>query len=210
MSTFIEQQNWRYATKKFDASKKISDDDLNTLKEAIRLSSSSYGLQPYKVLIIKNADLREKLKPVAWNQSQITDASHVIVFANEANLGDPQIDNYLKNISETRGIPLENLSGFGDFMKSKITPLASDLKNIWTSKQTYLALANLMNASAELKIDVTPMEGFDANAFNEILGLTEKGLNASVIATIGYRHKDDETQHYKKVRKSNEELFITL
>ena len=210
MSTFIEQQNWRYATKKFDASKKISDDDLNTLKEAIRLSSSSYGLQPYKVLIIKNADLREKLKPVAWNQSQITDASHVIVFANEANLGDTQIDNYLKNVSETRGIPLEKLSGFGDFMKSKITPLASDLKNIWTSKQTYLALANLMNAAAELKIDVTPMEGFDAAAFNEILGLTEKGLNASVIATIGYRHKDDETQYYKKVRKSNEELFITL
>ena len=210
MSTFIEQQNWRYATKKFDASKKISDDDLNTLKEAIRLSSSSYGLQPYKVLIIENPDLREKLKPVAWNQSQITDASQVIVFANETNIGDVQIDNYLKKISKTRGIPLENLSGFGDFMKSKITPLASDLKNIWTSKQTYLALANLMNAAAELKIDVTPMEGFDAAAFNEILGLTEKGLNASVIATIGYRHKDDETQHYKKVRKSNEELFITL
>lgn len=210
MSNFIQHQNWRYATKKFDATKKISAEDLNLLKEAIRLSSSSYGLQPYKVLIIENADLREKLKPFAWGQSQITDASQLIVFANEINIGDAEIDTYINNISETRGIPTENLSGYGDFMKSKITPLAQDLKNIWTSKQTYLALGNLLNAAAELKIDVTPMEGFDATAFNEILGLTEKGLNASVIATIGYRHDDDDTQHYKKVRKSNAELFITL
>ncbi|MET0759975.1 MAG: NAD(P)H-dependent oxidoreductase [Flavobacterium sp.] len=210
MSNFIHHQNWRYATKKFDTTKKISTEDLNILKEAIRLSSSSYGLQPYKVLIIENADLREKLKPFAWGQSQITDASQLIVFANEINIGDAEIDTYINNISETRGIPAENLSGYGDFMKSKITPLAQDLKNIWTSKQTYLALGNLLNAAAELKIDVTPMEGFDATAFNEILGLTEKGLNASVIATIGYRHEEDDTQHYKKVRKSNEELFITL
>jgi nitroreductase len=210
MSNFIQHQNWRYATKKFDATKKISTEDLNLLKEAIRLSSSSYGLQPYKVLIIEDADLREKLKPFAWGQSQITDASQLIVFANEINIGDAEIDTYINNISETRGIPTENLSGYGDFMKSKITPLAQDLKNIWTSKQTYLALGNLLNAAAELQIDVTPMEGFDASAFNEILGLTEKGLNASVIATIGYRHEDDDTQHYKKVRKSNEELFITL
>lgn len=210
MSNFIQQQNWRYATKKFDATKKIAIEDLNTLKEAIRLTSSSYGLQPYKVLIIENADLREKLKPVSWGQSQITDASHLIVFANEINLGDTEIDAFIKSISKTRDIPVENLSGYASFMKSKITPLTPDLKNIWTSKQTYLALGNLLNAAAELKIDVTPMEGFDATAYNEILGLTEKGLNASVIATIGYRHEEDDTQHYKKVRKSNEELFITL
>lgn len=210
MSNFIHHQNWRYATKKFDAAKKIAPEDLNILKEAIRLSSSSYGLQPYKVLIIENMELREKLKAAAWGQSQITDASQVIVFANQINIGNKEIDAYVQNISETRGIPTENLSGYGDFMKSKITSMAQDLKNIWTSKQTYLALGNLLNAAAELKIDVTPMEGFDHAAFNEILGLTEKGLNASVIATIGYRHKDDETQHHKKVRKSHEELFINL
>lgn len=210
MSNFIHHQNWRYATKKFDASKKIAPEDLNILKEAIRLSSSSYGLQPYKVLIIENMELREKLKAAAWGQSQITDASQVIVFANQINIGNKEIDAYVRNISETRGIPTENLSGYGDFMKSKITSMAQDLKSIWTSKQTYLALGNLLNAAAELQIDVTPMEGFDTTAFNEILGLTEKGLNASVIATIGYRHKDDETQHHKKVRKSHEELFINL
>ncbi|RTY91808.1 NAD(P)H-dependent oxidoreductase [Flavobacterium sp. GT3R68] len=210
MSNFIHHQNWRYATKKFDAAKKIAPEDLNILKEAIRLSSSSYGLQPYKVLIVENKDLREKLKAAAWGQNQITDASQVIVFANLINIGNEEIDAYVRNISETRGIPTENLSGYGDFMKSKITSMAQDLKSIWTSKQTYLALGNLLNAAAELKIDVTPMEGFDAGAFNEILGLTEKGLNASVIATIGYRHNDDETQHHKKVRKSQEELFINL
>lgn len=210
MSSFIQNQNWRYATKKFDATKKISTEDLDTLKEAIRLSSSSYGLQPYKVLIIEDTTLREKLKPVAWGQNQITDASHLIVFANEINIGETQIDAYLTMVSETRGIALENLSGFGSFMKSKITPLALEAKNTWTSKQTYLALANLLNAAAELKIDVTPMEGFEIAAFNEILGLTEKGLSASLVAPIGYRHEEDDTQHYKKVRKSNDELFITL
>ena len=210
MSNFINHQNWRYATKKFDILKKIPTEDLNLLKEAIRLTSSSYGLQPYKVLIIEDLELREKLKSAAWGQSQVTDASQLIVFANEINIGDSEIDNFLKNVSETRGIPAENLSGYGDFMKSKISTLAPDLKNIWSSKQTYIALGNLLNAAAELKIDVTPMEGFDTAQFNEILGLTEKGLNASVIATIGYRHVEDETQHYKKVRKSNDDLFITL
>ncbi len=129
---------------------------------------------------------------------------------NQTNIGDAEIDSYIKSISETRGIAIENLSGYGDFMKSKITNLAQDLKSVWTSKQTYLALGNLLNAAAELKIDVTPMEGFDSDAFNKILGLIEIGLNASVIATIGYRHDDDTTQHYVKVRKSNEELFINL
>lgn len=210
MSNFIDQQKWRYATKKFDNTKKVSDADLNFLKEAIRLSSSSYGLQPYKVLIIENPEIREQLKPVSWEQSQITDASHLFVFANFTNIGDTEIDAYIKSIGEIREIPVENLEGYANFMKSIITPLPTESKSIWTSKQTYLALANLLNAAAELKIDVTPMEGFEPEAFNEILGLTEKGLNASLVATVGYRHEDDATQHSIKVRKSNEELFITI
>ena len=210
MSTFIEHQNWRYATKKFDASKKISDKDLNILKEAIRLSSSSYGLQPYKVIIVENSELRAQLQPAAWGQSQIVDASHLIIFANETALGDDAIDDFLKNISETRNTPIEALSGYGDFMKSKISTLPSEEKNIWTAKQTYLALGNLLNAAAELKIDATPMEGFVPAQVNEILGLDKLGLNATLIATLGYRHEEDATQHNKKVRKSHEDLFITL
>lgn len=210
MNTFLENQNWRYATKKFDASKKITTEDLNTLKEAIRLSSSSYGLQPYKVIIVENPELRAKLQPSAWGQSQIVEASHLIIFANETNIDDNVIDSFLKNISETRSTPIEALSGYGDFMKSKISTLTSEAKNIWTAKQTYLALGNLLNAAAELKIDATPMEGFVPAQVNEILGLDQLGLNATLIATLGYRHEEDATQHYKKVRKSNEDLFITL
>jgi nitroreductase len=210
MSDFIKDANWRYATKKFDSSKKVSAEDLATLKEAIRLSSSSYGLQPYKVLIIENPEIRAKLQPAAWGQSQIVDASQVIVFANIINVGETEIDAYFDNLTKTRNISLEAVKGYADFMKSKILSLPTDIKNNWTAKQTYLALGNLLNAAAELKIDVTPMEGFDPVQFNEILGLESLGLNAAVAATIGYRHDDDETQHYAKVRKSNEELFINL
>lgn len=210
MSNFLENQNWRYATKKFDATKKVSAEDLNTLKEAIRMSSSSYGLQPYKVIIVENPELRAQIQPAAWGQSQIVDASHLIIFANDTNVGDDTINNLLNTMSVTRETPLEALAGYGDFMKSKISTLEPAVKNVWTSKQTYLALGNLLNAAAELKIDVTPMEGFVPEQVNNILGLDKLNLNASLIATVGYRHEEDATQHYKKVRKSQEDLFITL
>lgn len=210
MSTFLENQNWRYATKQFDATKKISSADLNTLKEAVRLSASSYGLQPYKVIIVESQELKEKLKPAAYGQTQITDASHLFIFANDLNLGADSVDDYINNISETRGVPADALAGFSDMMKGTIANLPAEAKNTWSAKQTYLALGNLLNAAAELKIDATPMEGFNAAAFNEILGFDKLGLNASVIATVGYRHDADTTQHFKKVRKSHEDLFITL
>lgn len=210
MSTFLENQNWRYATKKFDATKKVSEQDLATLKEAIRLSSSSYGLQPYKVFIVENEALRAQIQPAAWGQTQIVDASHLLVFASMTNLDADYIDGYLQNVAQTRGIPADMLQGYGDFMKSKITTLTEEVRNVWTSKQTYLALGNLLNAAAELKIDVTPMEGFEPAKVNEILGLDALGLHASLIATVGYRHEEDATQHQAKVRKSHEDLFITL
>ena len=210
MSNFINDANWRYATKKFDSTKKVSTEDLKTLKEAIRLSASSYGLQPYNVFIIENPQLRAKIQPAAWGQSQIVDASQLIVFANMTNFSDKDIDVSLSLTTETRGLPADALKGYGDFMKSKIGVLSEDVRNTWTSKQTYLALGNLLNAAAELRIDVTPIEGFEPDKVNEILGLKQLGLNASVLATIGYRHKDDATQNYVKVRKSNEELFINL
>jgi nitroreductase len=210
MSNFIKNANWRYATKKFDTTKKISKQDLETLKEAIRLSASSFGLQPYRVLIIENPELRAKLQPAAWGQSQIVDASQLIVFANITNFGETEIDVSIANTTKTRGLPADALKGYGDFMKSKIVALPEDVRNTWASKQTYLALGNLMNAASELKIDVTPMEGFEPAQVNEILGLGKLGLNATLLATIGYRHEEDATQHYAKVRKSNEELFINL
>jgi len=210
MTNFIESQNWRYATKKFDATKKVSNENLEILKKAIQLSSSSYGLQLYKVFIIENPAIRAQLQPVSWGQSQIVDASHLFVFANIIDVQDSHIDDYLENIVKTRGLNPEDVKGYGDFMKSKIVPLTVEQKSVWTSKQTYLALANLLNAAAELKIDVTPMEGFEPEKYNEILGFDKLGLNASLVATVGYRHEEDATQHYAKVRKPIEELFETI
>jgi nitroreductase len=210
MSPFIDNQNWRYATKKFDASKKITAAEFEILKEAIRLSPSSYGLQPYKVLIIENPETRAKLQPASWGQSQIVDASHLIVFANYTKLDNDDIDAYIENVTSTREIPLEAVSGYADFMKGAIAPKSDEEKSLWNQKQTYIALANLMNAAAELKIDVTPMEGFVPQQYNEILGLDKQHLNAAVVAAVGYRHEEDATQHYKKVRKSKEDLFINL
>lgn len=207
---FINDQKWRYATKKMDASKKVSDADFQLLMEAIQLSTSSYGLQPYVVFNIVDPEVRKQIQPAAWNQSQIVDASHLLVFANILDFGATEIENYIKNLVDTRQIPYESVKGYEDFMKMKITELPKEKRDIWTAKQTYLALGNLLNAAAELKIDVTPMEGFEPEKVNEILKLNEKNLNASLIAAIGYRSEEDATQHYAKVRKPLNQLFINI
>ena len=210
MSTFIENQNWRYATKKFNSEKKISNSDLEILKEAIQLSSSSYGLQPYKVLIIENEEIRKQLQPASWGQSQITEASHLFVFASVTNVDAEYITRYAENMAKTRNIPFDSVKGYADFMIGNIASLTPEKQIIWAQKQAYLALGNLLNAAAELKIDVTPMEGFLPEQYNEILGLKEKGLHATLVATVGYRHDEDDTQHYAKVRKPITELFETI
>ncbi|GAA4270920.1 NAD(P)H-dependent oxidoreductase [Aquimarina gracilis] len=206
----LENLKWRYATKKFDATKKVSDTDLEKIKEAVSLSASSYGLQAYKVLIIEDPEIREKLKPASWGQSQITDASHLIVFCNYTQVGPEVIDGYLKLKATTQGLNFEDLKGYGDFMKTKIGALPDEAVKAWTAKQTYIGLGNLLAASAELKIDACPMEGFEPDEYDKILGLSEKGLSAAVIATIGYRSEEDATQGNKKVRKPIDQLFETI
>lgn len=210
MSDLLNSLKWRYATKKYDATRKVSEADLATIKEAVRLSVSSMGLQPYKILVIENPEIREKLKAAAYNQTPITEASQLIVFANEVNVGEKQIEGYLNNIAQERQIPKESLQGFSDMLYGAINGFSEEGRNTWTAKQTYIALSTLIAAAATLQIDATPMEGFNAAQFNEILGLDQLGLNAAVIATIGYRHEEDATQHFKKVRKSHDDLFITL
>jgi len=208
--TIIENLNWRYATKKFDVAKKIAKNDLNILKEAVRLSASSYGLQPYKVILVENEDLRQQIKSVAWNQAQVTEASDVMIFANITDVGIIEVQKYIANMSAIREIPATNLKGFEDMMNNVVTTLTPEAKENWTAKQTYIALGTLLSAAADLKIDATPMEGFDRDAVNKILDLPAKGLSATLIITLGYRDENDATQHLKKVRKPNEELFITL
>jgi nitroreductase len=210
MSQFNENAKWRYATKKFDTTKKVSDNDLATLKEAIQLSASSFGLQLYKVIIVENPEIRAQLQPASWGQTQIVDASHLLVFANQTKFDDTDVDAYISNATKTRNLPEGSLSGFGDYMKGALANMPEDLRPNWTAKQTYIALSNLLNAAAELKIDVTPIEGFIPTQYNEILGLDKLNLNAVVVAAVGYRNIEDDTQHYAKVRKSNENLFLTL
>ncbi len=210
MSKTLDKLNWRYATKKFDSSKKISAENLNTLLEAIKLSASSYGLQPYHIFVIEDKDIRAKLKPVSWGQSQITDASQIIVFANKTGVREELIDDYMNNVSSTRGIEKEDLKGYSDFMKSKLMQLSNTEKEVWTANQVYIALGNAMTIAAELEIDTCPMEGFEPEQYNKILGLNEKQLNAAVVLAVGYRSEEDQTQHHPKVRRAKEELFTHI
>ncbi|MFD2099549.1 NAD(P)H-dependent oxidoreductase [Flagellimonas iocasae] len=210
MNNVLEHRTWRYATKKFDATKKVSDADLETILEATRLSASSYGLQPYHLFVISDQEVKEQLKPASWNQSQITDASHIIVFANTTDFGEELVDEYIDNTSITRNIPAEALKGYGEFMKSKLLELPVETKNEWAARQVYIAFGNTMQAAAELKIDTCPMEGFEADKYNKILGLDAKNLNATVVLAIGYRSESDATQHLPKVRKSKQELFTHI
>lgn len=207
---FIENAKWRYATKKYDTNKKVSEKDIEFLKEAINLAATSYGLQPFKVLIIENQEVRKQLQPASWGQSQIVDASHLFVFVNIVNPGEKEIDAYVENISKVREIKTDSLQGFSNYIKGAVGKFSNEQKANWTSKQTYLALGNLLNAASELKIDVTPIEGFEPAKYDEILGLTENGLHASLVAAIGYRSSEDGNQHLKKVRKPLEELFETI
>ncbi len=204
---FIENQIWRYATKNFDLKKKVSIEHLELIKKTIQLSVSSFGLQPYNVLIIDNYHVKEQLRAASWDQKQITDASHLFVFCNDVKATPQLVDNYITQTAKTRNIDIMTLKGYGDFIKTQICEKSPDEQFNWTKHQTYIALANLLAACAELKIDACPMEGFDNERYNNILGLTKRGLNASVIAPIGYRNDADETQHALKVRKPMDTLF---
>lgn len=206
----INALNWRYATKKYDSTKKVSNEDVEKIKEAIRLSASSYGLQLYKVLVIEDKETKEKLLPASYGQNQIVDSSHLFVFCNYTKVSENDVDNYTDLIASTRNLTNDKVKPIGDYLKTSLSGLSEEQKSIWTAKQTYIALGNLLAAAGELRIDATPMEGFNPQQYNEILGLTEKNLNAAVIATVGYRADDDFNKDLPKVRKSKETLFETI
>ncbi|MET0635273.1 MAG: NAD(P)H-dependent oxidoreductase [Chitinophagaceae bacterium] len=211
MNNIIEQLNWRYAVKKYDSKKKLSEDNIALLQEAIQLSPSSHGLQPYRVIFIEEKSIREKLLKVSYNQSQIVDASHLVVFAIETNVDEKYIDNYFENICQTRNIALEgNLMHHKHSVKAALNKMSVEAKMLWATNQTYIALGFLLFAAAQLGIDANPMEGFMPVAYNDILGLNENGMSAVVIACLGTRHHDDFFQHFKKVRKPFSELFVSV
>ena len=208
--SFIEKLNWRYATKKFDASKKLTTEQLDALLTAIQYAPSSYGLQSFKVLVVEDAAIRAQLREAAHGQTQLTDASQVLVFASETKIDEALVKEYVGRIATTRGIPVEALADYEAMMTGTVNRLPDDVKVFWSSKQEYIALGFLLAAAAELSIDACPMEGFDAAKFDEILGLKEKGLTATVIAPIGYRAADDHYAPLAKVRKAKSDLFIHI
>lgn len=198
---FVDALNWRYATKSFDASKKISPTDWETLEASLHLSPSSFGLQPWKFVVVENKDLRLKLKVASWNQSQITDASHLVVFCQRKNITTKEIDQHLNNIAKVRGVTLDSLKPYKDMMVGFVSrdPKAFDV-NSWATRQVYIALGFFLLTAANLGIDSCPMEGIDPDQYNKILGLDQQGLSAVVVATAGYRSSSDAYANAKKVR----------
>lgn len=207
MSKIIEDLNWRYATKKFDSTKKINQEDLNTIIEALRLTPTSMGLMPLKFLIIENPEIREKLRVAANGQSQITDASHLIILCSVTNPNETHVDSHVNLTSSVRNIELQSLDGFKNSANKFISNFTLENKKNWTSKQAYIALGLLMSVCAQLRIDATPMEGFNPSEFDEILKLREQNLHSVLACPIGYRHEEDKYQYLKKVRRNNEDLF---
>ncbi len=203
----IHNLNWRYATKRYDATKKVPQETIELLKEALRLTPTSYGLQPLKFLIIENQEIRKKLFVHSFNQNSIIEASHLIVIASIKDLQIDEIDKYMQNTAITRGFPLEQLDGYSDFLKRIMQNQSSEQKMTWAQKQAYITLGVLIDACAHLRIDATPIEGFNAVGYDEVLDLENKGLTATLVIPIGFRHPEDVAQHWKKVRKSETELF---
>ncbi|MGV3630753.1 MAG: NAD(P)H-dependent oxidoreductase [Bacteroidota bacterium] len=210
MHPIIADLNWRYAVKKYNPNKRIPENEVEILKESIRLSPSSMGLQAYQVIDVQSPEMRQKLFEASHNQSQILDASHVFIFCNMTEIPESYIDSQIENMSRTREQEPASLHGYRTALLHSIRKREAEKRNSWTSKQTYIALGSLIQNAARLRIDATPIEGFENQLFNSILGLQEQGLNAVVVCALGYRSAEDKYQHLRKVRKPVEKLFITV
>jgi nitroreductase len=205
-SAIIESLNWRYATKRFDASRKIARQDLDEILEALRLSPSSYGLQPWKFIVIADRDLRRTLRTFAYDQPQITDASHLVLLCVRKDLDAKFVRRYVESIAETRKTGIGSLKDFEDSVLST-TSMPKKEKEEWAARQVYIALGFLLSACAQKRIDACPMEGFEKEKFDEVLGLDKENLKSAVLCAIGYRAKDDRYASLKKVRFGKKDVF---
>jgi nitroreductase len=210
MNNIINALNWRYATKSFDSSKKLSDDQLNTILESMRLSASSYGLQPWKFVVVSNPETRTALRAAAWDQTQVTDASAFVVLAVRTDVDAAYVDAYMKSIADTRGMDVAALSGFADMIKGTISRRTAEQVIDWSSRQVYIALGTALTTAAQLEVDTCPMEGFDEAKFDEILGLKEMNLSSRVCLAIGFRSAEDTSATYKKVRSAKDEVVVMM
>jgi nitroreductase len=207
--TIVRQLNWRYATKKFDPARKIQPPDWKTLEQALVLSPSSYGLQPWRFFVITNPDVRSNLRAAAYNQPQVTDASHLVVLAARRRFEMTDIDRHVRRVADVRDVPAESLEGMKNAMAS-ILSRTPEQRAAWTARQAYIALGNFLATAAMLGIDACPMEGFNPQQFDEILGLEKQGYTAVVMVTAGYRAADDAYAKLPKVRHPVEDVVTHI
>ncbi len=207
----LTQLRWRYATKKFDATRCIPESDWRALEEALVLTPSSFGLQPWRFYVITSQEIREQLPAISWSQSQVRDASHVVVFAIRSPFSDEDVDRFVARTAVVRETPLEKLAGFRNMMVKAIDQISrAGQIEAWATFQVYIALGNFMTAAAALGIDTCPMEGILPDRYDELLGLREAGYRTVVVATAGYRAPDDKYALLAKVRYPTDEMIVRL
>jgi nitroreductase len=207
----LDRLNWRYATKQFDPNLKISAQDWATLEDALLLTPSSGGLQPWKFIVVTDPAVRAKLSPASYGQPQITNASHQVVFAAKTNFSEVDVDAFINHAATTRGVSVKSLATFRDMLVGGIVKSMDEAaRNSWARNQAYIALGNLLTSAALLGIDACPMEGFDRAQYDEILGLNKQGFATAVIATLGYRAASDQYAAAQKVRFPKEQVFAHL
>lgn len=210
MNDLIEKLNWRYATKRMNG-QAVPEEKIKTILEAIRLAPSSAGLQPYKVIVVSNKEVKDKIFQIAAPQPQVAESSHLLVFAAWKNVTTQQIEDYINLIATTRGVTMESLAQFQQSIGGSLLSCTEEANFNWAARQAYIALGHAAVAAASVDVDATPMEGFNADKMDEILGLRELGLRSVVILALGYRDvENDFLAKAKKVRRSSEELFINI
>jgi nitroreductase/dihydropteridine reductase len=211
MSDLITLLNWRYATKKFDPAQSVPDDKLARILEAIRLTASSSGLQPYHVLVVTNPELRAQIKPNAWGQGQITDCSHLLVFAAWDDYTTERVNAAFDLVNEVRGFKNEGWEAYRQQILASYPQRDAEVNYQHAARQAYIAVGTALIAAAEAAVDATPMEGFDATKVDEILGLRAKGLRSVVLLPLGYRDAaGDWLVNLKKVRSPLDQLVSTV
>ena len=204
----IEALEWRYAVKKMNGNK-IPADKLNAIIEATRLAPSGFGLTPYTIIVVEDDEIRKKLQPAFYNQSQVVDCSAVIVFAAWNSITEKEVGEYMQDIAEQRGVSIESLNDFAGNINGSFKKLTPEQARVWADKQTYLALGFSLVAAAAEQVDATPMEGFSPDAVDAVLGLKELGLHSAVALTLGYRDAaNDYLVNAKKVRRTHDKLVI--
>ncbi|NMG35978.1 NAD(P)H-dependent oxidoreductase [Azoarcus sp. TTM-91] len=211
MSKVLQTLQWRYATKKFDPSRKLPPETLARILESIRLSASSSGLQPYQVLIVNNPELRARIRPHAWDQAQVTDASHLLVFAAWDNYTPERINRMFDLVNEERGFRNEGWENYRNFLLQTYPPRPAELNFQHAARQAYIGLGSALIAAAEEEVDSTPMEGFDPDKVDEILELRARGLRSVLLLPLGYRASEgDWLLGLKKVRRPARDFFVEL